>query len=72
LPESVLYYKLTEEEQSTIPTKWSAPEVLSQGLYYMKSDCFSFGVVLWELFSGAKRPYVCFFLFFISFFCFVN
>ena len=33
-----------------------APEVLSKNKYSEKADIFSYGMVLWELFTG-KRPY---------------
>ena len=33
-----------------------APEVLSKSKYSEKADIFSFGIVLWEIFTG-ERPY---------------
>ena len=48
-------YKSSSETQ--IPIRWSAPEVLSHGIYGTKSDSWSFGIVLWELFSFGAIPY---------------
>jgi serine/threonine protein kinase len=43
-----------------IPIKWSAPEVVLEGKFTIKSDAWSFGVVLWEIFSYGKVPYPAF------------
>nr|XP_031289287.1 protein-tyrosine kinase 6 isoform X3 [Camelus dromedarius] len=41
----------------SIPYKWTAPEALSRGHYSIKSDVWSFGVLLHEIFSGGQTPY---------------
>ncbi|PRP80707.1 hypothetical protein PROFUN_11580 [Planoprotostelium fungivorum] len=42
---------------STIgPIKWMAPEAITKREYSVKSDAFSFGVVIWEIITG-QEPY---------------
>lgn len=40
-----------------IPYKWTAPEALSRGHYSIKSDVWSFGILLHEVFSRGQMPY---------------
>lgn len=42
---------------SRLPIKWLSPETLNTGLYTQKSDVFSFGVLVWEVFSNGGEPY---------------
>ena len=37
--------------------RWAAPEVLLESRYSTKSDVWSLGVVVWEVFSQAALPY---------------
>jgi len=39
------------------PVKWSAPEVLGQKRFSNKSDVWSFGCCMYEIFSFGKIPY---------------
>lgn len=50
------YYVVTKEEFS-FPVKWSAPEVYVSNEVTIKSDVWSFGIVLWEIFSYGETPY---------------
>lgn len=43
--------------QDPIPVRWMAPEVLLRREYSTSSDVWSFGVLFWEVFSGANLPY---------------
>lgn len=40
-----------------IPIKWTAPEALAELQYGRPSDVWSYGIMLWEMFSGGKMPY---------------
>lgn len=37
-----------------VPIRWLAPETLGKGLYSTKSDVWSYGVVLWEVYSDGE------------------
>jgi len=47
------YYR----SDNNIPIKWSAPEVLEYGTHSIKSDVWSFGICMWELFSYGRLPF---------------
>lgn len=49
------YYRNTTKGR--FPVKWMAPEALSDRKYTAKSDVWSFGVVLWEIWSYGGCPY---------------
>lgn len=52
-------YYLTQNYGRSIPLAWYAPEVIEFHKYSSKSDTWSFGVLLWEMFSFAAPPYFC-------------
>ena len=49
------YYR--KSPKGRVPIKWTAPEALEEHLYTFKSDVWSFGIVLWEIFTYGHSPY---------------
>ncbi|VDP70566.1 unnamed protein product [Echinostoma caproni] len=44
-------------DRDQLPYKWIAPECFENNQYSLKSDIWSFGILLWELFSLGETPY---------------
>ncbi|KAF8561720.1 hypothetical protein P879_08188, partial [Paragonimus westermani] len=49
-------YELSDR-RGQIPIKWTAPEALTTGRYTIKCDVWSYGVLLWEIFTFGDVPY---------------
>nr|CAH8866782.1 unnamed protein product [Trichobilharzia regenti] len=44
-------------DNAAIPLKWTAPEAIRDRLFTTKSDVWSFGILLWEIYSYGRIPY---------------
>ncbi|CAJ0927356.1 unnamed protein product, partial [Mesorhabditis belari] len=49
------YYKPTGKRM--MPIRWMAPESLKDGKFTLKSDIWSYGIVLYEMLTLAQQPY---------------
>ncbi|CAG9533080.1 unnamed protein product [Cercopithifilaria johnstoni] len=49
-------YRMTRLKQN-LPIRWLAPETIKSAIYTTKSDVFSYGILLWEVFTNGAEPY---------------
>src|SRR5690242_9556913 len=49
------YYR--SQTQTHFPIKWMAIESLEHNIYTVKTDVWSYGVLVWELMTGGETPY---------------
>ncbi|XP_053715332.1 tyrosine-protein kinase Tec [Synchiropus splendidus] len=53
----VINNQYTSSIGAKFPVKWSPPEVLHYSKYSSKSDVWSFGVLMWEIYSEGRTPF---------------
>ncbi|KAL4003079.1 Fer-related kinase 1 [Acanthocheilonema viteae] len=46
-----------DEKLEKVPMKWLAPETMQQRIFSPKTDVWSFGVLVWEVYADGKEPY---------------
>ena len=51
------FYQLQEDDHEALPMRWMAPEAIIYGQLSLPGDVWSFGVVMWVIFSFAKQLY---------------
>ncbi|KFZ60424.1 Tyrosine-protein kinase HCK, partial [Podiceps cristatus] len=47
----------TAREGAKFPIKWTAPEAINYGSFTIKSDVWSFGILLTEIITYGRMPY---------------
>jgi len=50
------YYKVGSG-RACLPVRWMPPESLLYGRFTVKSDVWSYGVLMWEVFTFSQQPY---------------
>uniref|UniRef100_A0A8D3B1F2 Tyrosine-protein kinase n=1 Tax=Scophthalmus maximus TaxID=52904 RepID=A0A8D3B1F2_SCOMX len=53
----VLDNQYTSSSGAQFPVKWSPPEVFNFCKYSSMSDVWSYGVLMWEIFTGGRMPF---------------
>ncbi|VDN94600.1 unnamed protein product [Brugia pahangi] len=54
---SLLGIKYRERSMKNVPIRWLSPETLKHGRFSSKTDVWSFGITIWEIYSGGQEPY---------------
>ncbi|KAF5294240.1 hypothetical protein FQR65_LT10826 [Abscondita terminalis] len=49
------YYN--DKKRGVIPVRWMAPETITDGVVNSKSNIWSYGIIIWEIITNAKKPY---------------
>ncbi|XP_064398809.1 fibroblast growth factor receptor-like [Halichondria panicea] len=51
------YFRQTDRANVKLPYKWMALESLNDAIFTEKTDVWSYGVTVWEVFNGGRTPY---------------
>ena len=51
------YYKVGGGKKSYLPIRWMPPEAILYGKFTIKSDVWSFGILMWEIYTFSQLPY---------------
>lgn len=51
------YCCLSSAKNTPLPLRWLAPETIHHGKFSVYSDIWSYGILLWEVFTFGARPY---------------
>lgn len=46
------------KHETKLPVKWTAPEAIRSNKFSIKSDVWSFGILLFEIITYGKMPYL--------------
>ncbi|MEQ2162846.1 hypothetical protein GOODEAATRI_024102, partial [Goodea atripinnis] len=53
----IIENEYTAQEGAKFPIKWTAPEAINFGTFTIKSDVWSFGILLTEIVTYGRIPY---------------
>ncbi|XP_064398640.1 plexin-A2-like [Halichondria panicea] len=51
------YFRQNDRANVKLPYKWMAMESLNDAIFTEKTDVWSYGVTVWEVFNGGRTPY---------------
>ena len=57
LTRNFFFFQCRIDGQRMLPIRWLPPEALSMGKFTIESDIWSYGVLLWELFTYGMTQY---------------